>query len=150
MHHTNAQPIAGRLEELLADSYLLYLKTHNFHWNVTGPMFNTLHTLFEVQYQELALAVDELAERIRALGQPAPGSFAAFAQLANIKEAPEEKLSAEDMLRVAAADQRKLVETAQRAFDEAHAGGDDVTADLAVRRMQVHQKNEWMLRSHLE
>ena len=142
--------VVGRLSELLADSYLLYLKTHNFQWNVTGPMFNTLHSLFEVQYQDLALAVDEVAERIRALGRPAPGSFAAFSRLAHIKEAPEQKLAAEEMLRESVADQKAVVETASRVLAAAQAGGDDVTADLAVRRMQVHQKNEWMLRTHLE
>jgi len=137
------------LSRLLADSYTLYLKTHNFHWNVKGPMFTTLHTLFETQYTELALAVDEIAERIRALGAPAPGSYAAFSRLTDIKEA-EEVVPAIAMLEQLAADQDTLVRTAGGVLAAAQEAADEVSADLAIQRMQVHQKNAWMLRSHLE
>ena len=134
---------------LLADSYTLYLKTHNFHWNVTGPMFTTLHTLFEMQYSELALAVDEIAERVRTLGARAPGSYAEFAALTAVKEA-KGTTAATQMLRQLVADQATLAASAQRVVQEAQAAGDEASADLGIRRMQVHQKNAWMLRSHLE
>jgi len=137
------------LSRLLADSYTLYLKTHNFHWNVTGPMFTTLHTLFETQYTELALAVDEIAERIRAVGAPAPGSYSAFAALTQIKEAGE-SVSAVQMVEQLAADQDAVARAAKNVFEAAQAAGDEVSADLAIQRSQVHEKNAWMLRSHLE
>jgi starvation-inducible DNA-binding protein len=137
------------LSHLLADSYTLYLKTHNFHWNVTGPMFTTLHTLFETQYNELALAVDEIAERIRTLGARAPGSYAEFAQLTAVKEA-KGTTPATQMVRQLTADQATLAAAAQRVVQAAQAAGDEASADLGIRRMQVHQKNAWMLRSHLE
>jgi starvation-inducible DNA-binding protein len=137
------------LSRLLADSYTLYLKTHNFHWNVKGPMFTTLHTLFETEYTELALAVDEIAERIRAVGAPAPGSYAAFSKLTTIKEA-EDVPSATEMVRQLADDQDKVAAAAGDALKSAQAAGDEVSADLAIQRMQVHEKNAWMLRSHLE
>jgi starvation-inducible DNA-binding protein len=137
------------LGHLLADSYLLYLKTHNFHWNVTGPMFTTLHTLFETQYTELALAVDEIAERIRALGAIAPGSFSAFIKLAKVQEA-ESVPKATEMIRVLADDQAKVTAAAKKVVELAEAGGDDATADLGIKRIQVHEKNAWMLESHLE
>jgi starvation-inducible DNA-binding protein len=137
------------LSKLLADSYTLYLKTHNFHWNVTGPMFTTLHTLFETEYTELALAVDEIAERIRAVGAPAPGSYAAFGRLTSIKEA-QGAVGATDMVRQLADDQETLTSSAHAVLEAAQAAGDDVSADLAIRRMQVHEKNAWMLRSLLE
>ena len=137
------------LSRLLADSYLLYLKTHNFHWNVTGPMFTTLHTLFETEYTELALAVDEIAERIRALGAVAPGTFAAYGKLASIQEA-EGVPKATDMIRELVADQAKLVAAAKAVVEAAEAAGDDATADLGIRRIQIHEKNSWMLGSHLE
>jgi starvation-inducible DNA-binding protein len=137
------------LSRLLADSYTLYLKTHNYHWNVTGPMFNTLHTLFETQYTELALAVDEIAERIRTLGARAPGSYAEFARLTALKEAsgaPAARQMVEDLV----ADQAALVAAARRVVEAAEGERDQASADLGVRRIQVHEKNAWMLRSHLE
>ena len=137
------------LSKLLADSYVLYLKTHNFHWNVTGPMFTTLHTLFETEYTELALAVDEIAERIRALGAVAPGSFSAYSGLASIKEA-EGVPKATDMIKELVEDQAKVVDAAKEVVKAAEAAGDDATADLGIRRIQVHEKNSWMLASHLE
>ena len=141
--------IAEGLGRLLADSYTLYLKTHNYHWNVTGPMFTTLHTLFETEYGELALAVDEIAERIRALGAPSPGSYREFARLTSIKEA-EGVPPAIEMVRQLVHDQVLVGQAAQTVIKAAERAGDDATADLGVRRMQVHEKNAWMLRSHLE
>ncbi len=137
------------LSRLLADSYTLYLKTHNYHWNVTGPMFTTLHTLFETQYNDLALAVDEIAERIRAIGAPAPGSYAAFAALTRIEEAGE-GVRAVDMVKDLVADQDAVTQSARAVLEAAQATGDEVSADLAIQRSQVHEKNAWMLRSHLE
>ncbi len=137
------------LSVLLADSYTLYLKTHNFHWNVTGPMFTTLHGLFMTQYTELSLAVDEIAERIRALGAFAPGSYSEFASLAAVRESTG-RVSATDMIHELVSDQRTVAEAAQRVIDAAEAAGDAVSADLGTRRMDVHEKNAWMLRSHLE
>ena len=141
--------IANAAAVLLADSYALYLKTHNYHWNVTGPMFNSLHTMFEVQYDELALAVDEVAERIKALGAYAPGSFSEFAALTSLDEAVQ-GAKAVEMIEQLAADQLKVVAAAQALGRIADEAGDDVTADLAIRRQEVHQKNAWMLRSHLD
>jgi starvation-inducible DNA-binding protein len=141
--------VVEELERLLADSYTLYLKTHNFHWNVTGPMFSTLHTLFMTQYSELALAVDEVAERIRALGSAAPGSYTAFAKLTAVKEAKGVP-AANPMIRQLTADQATVVQSAQRVVAAAQAAGDEASADLGIRRIQVHEKNAWMLRSHLE
>jgi starvation-inducible DNA-binding protein len=141
--------IGDGLSRLLADTYTLYLKTHNFHWNVTGPMFNSLHLMFETQYNELALAVDLIAERIRALGMPAPGSYTAFAKLSSIKDetgVPDWK----EMVRQLIDGQEAVVRTARKLFpvvDEAH---DEPTADLLTQRMQVHEKNAWMLRALLE
>jgi len=140
---------ADALSRLLADSYILYLKTHNFHWNVKGPMFTTLHTLFMNQYTELALAVDEIAERIRALGAVAPGSFSAYSKLAKVQEA-EGVPRAEEMIRVLADDQLKVTAAAKKVVKIAEAAGDDATADLGIQRIQVHEKNAWMLESHLE
>jgi starvation-inducible DNA-binding protein len=137
------------LSRLLADSYSLYLKSHNFHWNVTGPMFTTLHTLFEQEYTELALAVDEIAERIRALGAVAPGSYSAFSALSTVKEA-EGVPKAADMIRELVEDQAHVVAAAKEVVKAAEAVGDDATADLGIRRIQVHEKNSWMLASHLE
>jgi starvation-inducible DNA-binding protein len=141
--------VVEELSHLLADSYTLYLKTHNFHWNVTGPMFTTLHGLFMTQYVELALAVDEIAERMRALGTRAPGSYAEFAELTAVKEA-KGATAATQMVRQLTADQATLAAAAQRLVQAAQAGGDEASADLGIRRIQVHQKNAWMLRSHLE
>ena len=140
--------IGEGLSRLLADTYTLYLKTHNFHWNVTGPMFNTLHLMFETQYNELALAVDLVAERIRALGLPAPGTYSAFAKLTSLKE-EEGVPTAEEMIRILVKDQEAVVRTARSIFplvDEAH---DEPSADLLTQRMQVHEKTAWMLRALL-
>ena len=145
---TQRKAIAGGLSRLLADTYTLYLKTHNFHWNVTGPQFNSLHLMFEAQYMELATAVDGIAERIRALGEPAPGSYAAFARLSSIKEA-EDVPSAEQMLRQLVQDQETVVRTAREVFPTADEANDQPTADLLSERMQVHEKTAWMLRSML-
>jgi starvation-inducible DNA-binding protein len=141
--------IAGSLARLLADTYTLYLKTHNFHWNVTGPMFQTLHLMFETQYNELALAVDLIAERIRALGAPAPGSYREFARLASIKEA-EGTPAAVEMIRQLVEGQEAVVRTAREAFAIADRANDQPTADLLTQRMQIHEKTAWMLRSLLE
>jgi len=140
--------IAGHLSRLLADSYTLYLKTHNYHWNVTGPLFNTLHTMFEGQYTELANAVDEIAERIRALGVKAPGSYTDFAGLTSIKES-EGNESATDMIRQLVEGQETVARTARAAFPVASDANDEPTADLLTQRMQLHEKNAWMLRSML-
>ena len=140
--------IASGLSSLLADSYTLYLKTHNYHWNVTGPQFNTLHQMFEAQYIELANAVDEIAERIRALGVKAPGSYSAFIELTTISEGQGDE-SAEEMIRQLALGQEAVVRTARKAFPAAEAADDEPTADLLTQRMQIHEKNAWMLRSML-
>ena len=141
--------IAEGLGKLLADSYTLYLKTHNYHWNVTGPMFNTLHLMFEQQYTELALAVDLIAERIRALGHPAPGSYKAFARLTEIEEETGVP-SAEEMIRRLVGGQETVARTARRMFALVEKANDEPTADLLTQRMQIHEKNAWMLRSLLE
>ncbi len=141
--------IAEGLSRLLADTYTLYLTTHNFHWNVKGPMFNTLHLMFEAQYTELALAVDLIAERIRALGHPAPGTYSAYARLSSIGE-PDDGLSALDMIRHLVAGQEAVVRTARHVFPLADSAHDGPSADLLTQRMQVHEKNAWMLRSLLE
>jgi starvation-inducible DNA-binding protein len=145
----NGNAVVEELERLLADSYTLYLKTHNFHWNVTGPMFTTLHALFMTQYGELALAVDEIAERIRALGVPAPGTYVDFARLSAVKEAKGVP-AANQMIRQLTADQGTVAKAAQRLVAAAQASGDEASADLGIRRIQVHEKNAWMLRVHLE
>jgi starvation-inducible DNA-binding protein len=141
--------IAGALSRLLADTYTLYLKTHNFHWNVTGPMFQTLHLMFEQQYNELALAVDLIAERIRALGAPAPGSYREFARLSTVKEA-EGVLQAKEMIRQLVEGQETVIRTAREAFPIVERANDQPTADLLTQRMQIHEKTAWMLRSLLE
>ena len=148
IEETDRAAIAEGLSRLLADSYTLYLKTHNFHWNVTGPMFNTLHLMFETQYTELALAVDQIAERIRALGFPAPGSYADFARLSSIREA-QGVPAAEDMIRELVEGQEAVVRTARATFPDVDRVGDEPSADLLTQRMQVHEKNAWMLRSML-
>jgi len=140
--------IAAGLSKLLADSYTLYLKTHNYHWNVTGPQFNTLHLMFEGQYTELATAVDEIAERIRALGEPAPGSYKAFAALTSIEE--EDRVpDADTMIRQLVIGQETIVRTARQLLPLVDESGDEPSADLLTQRMQVHEKNAWMLRSML-
>ena len=143
------EQIADGLARLLADSYTLYLKTHNFHWNVTGPSFNALHTMFETQYTELALAVDQIAERIRALGVFAPGSYRQFGALTSIEEETEVP-SAKEMIRLLVEGQEAVVRTARSIFPVADAAGDEPTADLLTQRMQTHEKNAWMLRSMLD
>lgn len=140
--------IASGLSRLLADSYTLYLKTHNYHWNVTGPHFNTLHTLFEQQYGELAIAVDDIAERIRALGYRAPGSYAEFSQLASVEEETGEP-NAMEMVRRLVLGQEAVVRTARSVFPAVEKAGDEPSADLLTQRMLVHEKNAWMLRSLL-
>ena len=142
------QAIAEGLSRLLADTYTLYLKTHNFHWNVTGPMFNTLHLMFERQYNELALAVDQIAERIRSLGFHAPGSYTAYSKLSSVPEA-EDTPGAEAMIQQLAEGQEIVVRTARDIFPAADAANDEPTADLLTQRMQIHEKTAWMLRSML-
>jgi len=141
--------IAGGLSRLLADSYTLYLKTHNYHWNVTGPMFQTLHVMFEQQYGELALAVDEIAERIRALGFPAPGSYRAYAELSSVPE-EEGVPEAREMIRNLVVAHETVARTAREVFPIAEAARDEPTADLLTQRMQVSEKTAWMLRSLLD
>lgn len=145
----NRKEIADGLSRLLADTYTLYLKTHNFHWNVTGPMFQTLHLMFEQEYNELALAVDLIAERIRALGFPAPGTYKGFSKLSSIKES-EDALNALDMIKQLVEDQEAVVRTARSVFPLVDKVNDEPSADLLTQRMQVHEKNAWMLRSLLE
>ncbi|MBE9009049.1 DNA starvation/stationary phase protection protein [Pseudanabaenaceae cyanobacterium LEGE 13415] len=146
---TKRQAIAEGLSRLLADTYTLYLKTHNFHWNVTGPMFQTLHTMFETQYTELALAVDSIAERIRALGYPAPGTYSEYAKLSSIDETPGVP-KADEMIRLLVQGQEAVVRTARSLFPLVDEANDEPTADLLTQRMQVHEKTAWMLRSLLE
>ncbi|MBD1843795.1 DNA starvation/stationary phase protection protein [Cyanobacteria bacterium FACHB-63] len=143
------QEIAEGLSRLLADTYTLYLKTHNFHWNVTGPMFQTLHTMFETQYTELALAVDSIAERIRALGYPAPGTYNEYAKLSSIAETPGVP-KAEEMIKLLVEGQEAVVRTARSLFPLVDEANDEPTADLLTQRMQIHEKTAWMLRSLLE
>jgi starvation-inducible DNA-binding protein len=143
------EQVVEALSRLLADTYTLYLKTHNYHWNVTGPMFSTLHTLFETEYTEYALAVDEIAERIRAIGARAPGSYTEFAELASVKE-DRGSPPAMEMISNLVADQEATVASARKLVEVAEAAGDQATADLGVRRIETHEKNAWMLRSHLE
>lgn len=142
------QGIAEGLSRLLADTYTLYLKTHNFHWNVEGPMFNTLHLMFETQYTELAQAVDLIAERIRALGFRAPGSYREFAKLATVTDA-DGNPTAEEMIAELAKGQETVVRTARDVFPLVDEAQDEPTADLLTQRMQVHEKTAWMLRAML-
>jgi starvation-inducible DNA-binding protein len=141
--------IAAGLSKLLADNYTLYLKTHSFHWNVTGPMFNTLHLMFETQYNELWLANDQIAERIRSLGYPAPGTYEEYVKLASVKETPGQP-KAEEMVRLLVEGNEAVVRTARSVFPVVDKAGDEPTADLLTQRMQIHEKNAWMLRSLLE
>jgi starvation-inducible DNA-binding protein len=140
--------IAEGLSHLLADTYTLYLKTHKFHWNVTGPMFQTLHLMFETQYTELALAVDLIAERIRALDVLAPGSYSEFAQLSSIEEDTGTP-NAQEMIQKLVEGQESVVRTARSLYPVVNAASDEPTADLLTQRLQVHEKNAWMLRSLL-
>jgi starvation-inducible DNA-binding protein len=146
---SDRRAVADGLSTLLADTYTLYLKTQSFHWNITGPMFRALHAMFEEQYKELAAAADEVAERIRALGHPAPGSFAQFSKLTTIKEETGSP-AAEEMVRQLVIGHEAVVRTSRNAFTTAEAAEDQVTMDLLAERMQVHEKQAWMLRSLLQ
>jgi starvation-inducible DNA-binding protein len=145
----NRQNIANGLSKVLADTYTLYLKTHNFHWNVTGPMFQTLHLMFETQYNELALAVDGVAERIRALGFPAPGTYKQFTSLSSIGE-EDGVPKAEEMIQRLVEGHETVARTARAVFRTAENANDQPTCDLLTQRMQIHEKTAWMLRSLLE
>jgi starvation-inducible DNA-binding protein len=142
--------IAGGLSKLLADTYTLYLTTHNFHWNVNGPMFNTLHTMFMAQYTELWTAVDPIAERIRSLGHIAPGSYAQFGRLTSLKDAPETRPAALDMVAILVQGHEAVARTARSIFPLVEKAGDEPTADLLTQRLTVHEQSAWMLRSLLE
>ena len=142
--------ITEGLSRLLADTYTLYLTTHNFHWNVTGPMFNTLHEMFMIQYTELWTSVDLIAERIRSLGHKAPGSYAQFSSLASIKDAPMEPPKALEMVAILVSGHEAVARTARSIFPSADKAGDEPTADLLTQRLTVHEKTAWMLRSILE
>ncbi len=141
--------IAEGLSHLLADSYTLYLKTHNYHWNVTGPMFQTLHMMFETQYTELALAVDQIAERIRALGERAPGTYGEFVKLSSIED-DKENPAAKAMIKNLVHSHEAVIRTARGIFPVADESHDEATADLLTQRIQLHEKTAWMLRSLLE
>lgn len=141
--------ITDGLSHLLADSYTLYLKTHNFHWNVTGPLFQTLHLMFEGQYNELALAVDAVAERIRSLGHFAPGSYADFGKLSSIKEAQGVPV-AQEMIKQLVQGHEAVAKTARGIYPAVEKASDEATADLLTQRIQIHEKTAWMLRSMLE
>jgi starvation-inducible DNA-binding protein len=142
--------IADGLSRLLADTYTLYLTTHNFHWNVTGPMFNTLHDMFMVQYTELWNAVDPIAERIRSLGHPAPGSYAQFKALSSIDDVPAAPPKALEMVRILVQGHEAVARTARAVFPIAAEADDQPTADLLTQRLDIHEKTAWMLRSLLE
>ena len=142
--------IAAGLSHLLADTYTLYLTTHNFHWNVTGPMFNTLHQMFMAQYTELWAAADPVAERIRSLGHPAPGSYAQFSALASLPDAPALPPKALEMVRILVDGHEGVARTARRIFALADKANDQPTADLLTQRLTVHEQTAWMLRSLLE
>ena len=142
--------IVEGLSRLLADTYTLYLTTHNFHWNVTGPMFNSLHAMFMTQYTELWNAVDPIAERIRALGHPAPGSYAQYAALSSLPDAPTAPPKAMEMVRILAEGHEAVARTARSLFPLVDKGSDEPTADVLVQRLAVHEQTAWMLRSLLE
>ena len=144
------EAVANGLSCLLADTYTLYLTTHNFHWNVTGPMFNTLHQMFMVQYTELWAAVDPVAERIRSLGHAAPGSYAQFSKLASVPDAPSTPPKALEMVRILVEGHEAVARTARDMFPVAEQARDEPTADLLTQRMTVHEQTAWMLRSLLE
>lgn len=145
----NREKIADALSKVLADSYMLYLKTHNYHWNVTGELFHSLHEQFEGQYTELADAIDEIAERIRALGYRAPGTFKEFTELTSIDEKQDEP-DAMEMVRRLAVGNEQVLRTAREALEPANEAEDEATVDLLTERLHVHSKTAWMLRSHLE
>jgi starvation-inducible DNA-binding protein len=149
INEKDRKKISDGLSRMLADTYTLYLKTHNFHWNVTGPMFQTLHLMFMTQYNEIWMAVDTVAERIRALGYPAPGTYKEFAALTSIKDSSG-TISAKEMIKQLVAGQEAVTRTARELLPVAEAAGDQPTVDLLSARMQVHEQNAWMLRSLLE
>ena len=149
MIDNRSKAVTDALTKVLADTYTIYLKTHNFHWNVTGPNFHSLHTMFEAQYTDMALAVDEIAERIRALGEYAPGSFREYAELSSIKDS-EGRPSANEMVAALSADNDELVASMREGIQAAEETGDQPTADMLIARTQIHQKYIWMLRSMLE
>ena len=142
--------IAQGLSQLLADTYTLYLTTHNFHWNVTGPMFNSLHAMFMAQYTELWNAVDPIAERIRSLGHAAPGSYAQFAKLSSLRDAPATPPKALDMVRILVEGHEGVARTARALFPLVDKASDEPSADLLTQRLTVHEQAAWMLRSLLE
>ncbi|MDR9403641.1 MAG: Dps family protein [Halothece sp. Uz-M2-17] len=149
IEENDRQAIAEGLSRLLADTYSLYLKTHYFHWNVTGPMFHSLHQMFEEEYVELAQAVDDVAERIRTLGAVAPGSYSQFAELSSVPETRDVP-EAQEMVRLLVEGNEAVVRTARAAFPAAERAGDEATADLITERMRTHEKTAWMLRSMIE
>ena len=149
MSNEQRETIAKGLSKVLADTYSLYLKTHNYHWNVEGPMFHSLHTMFETQYNELALAVDEIAERIRALGFKAPGSYGEFAKLTSIPDGKNTN-DAKTMIKELVDGQETVVRTCRELFPAVDEANDEPTADLLTNRMQTHEKAAWMLRVLLE
>jgi len=142
--------IAAGLSKLLAETYTLYLTTHNFHWNVTGPMFNSLHAMFMAQYTELWNAVDPIAERIRSLGFPAPGSYAQFAKLSGLPDAPAAPPKALEMVRILKEGHEAVARSARAVFPLVDKAGDEPSADLLTQRLTVHEQTAWMLRSLLE
>jgi starvation-inducible DNA-binding protein len=142
--------IAAGLSRLLADTYTLYLTTHNFHWNVTGPMFNSLHVMFMTQYTELWNAVDPIAERIRALGHAAPGSYADFGKLSSLPDAPASPPKAMKMVRILMEGHEAVARTARSLLPVVEAASDEPTTDILVQRLTVHEQTAWMLRSLLE
>jgi starvation-inducible DNA-binding protein len=144
------QAISDGLSRLLADTYTLYLTTHNFHWNVTGPMFNSLHAMFMEQYTELWNAVDPIAERIRSLGHVAPGSYAAFGKLSSLPDAPLDPPKAMEMVRMLMEGHEAVARTARGLLPTAEEARDEPTSDLLVQRLTVHEQTAWMLRSLLE
>lgn len=145
----NRKKIADGLSRVLADSYMVYLKTHNYHWNVTGELFHSLHEQFEEQYTELAEAIDVIAERIRALGHRAPGSFREYAELTSVKEDTDQP-GALEMVRRLAVDNETILRTAREVLPACDEAGDEASIDLITQRLHVHSKTAWMLRSHLE
>jgi starvation-inducible DNA-binding protein len=146
---SDRKEIAQGISKLLADTYTLYLKTHYFHWNVTGPMFNSLHLMFETQYTELAIAVDDIAERIRALDEYAPGTYSQFAKLSSIPESKDVP-NATQMIKELVEGHEAVCRTARSVFPAANKADDEATADLVTQRLQIHEKTAWMLRSMLE
>ncbi len=150
LNESDRAAIAGGLSKLLADTYTLYLTTHNFHWNVTGPMFNSLHAMFMTQYTELWNAVDPIAERIRSLGHRAPGSYAQFVELASVPDAPKEPPKALEMVQILVTGHEAVARTARSLFPVADQANDEPTADLLTQRLTVHEQFAWMLRSLLE